>query len=56
MHARVSASPPSETAFRTAPSKDVDSRKAMIASGTVPWQETSNRYPGRIYASDRPRS
>lgn len=42
IHASVSASPPNETALRMASSKLVDSRNAMSAGGTVPWQDTSN--------------
>ena len=41
MQASVSESPPRETAFRMASSKSVESRKATIAGGTVPWQLSS---------------
>jgi hypothetical protein len=51
----VSASPPSETASRMACSTLSDSRKATIASGTEPWQVTSNRYAGRISSTVRVR-
>ncbi len=40
--AKVSLSPPIETAFRTASSKDVDSRNASIACGTVSWHVSLN--------------
>jgi hypothetical protein len=43
MQARVSLSPPSDTARRTALSKSLDSRKAVITWGTLPWQVSSNR-------------
>jgi hypothetical protein len=41
MQARVSLSPPSEIAFRTASSYETESRKATMASGTVRWQDSS---------------
>lgn len=54
--ARVSASPPSETAFRTASSRLVDSSAQISAVGTVPWQVTSNRWDGRMSSTVRLRS
>ncbi len=42
MAARVSLSPPTETAVRMASSKDSDSRKASMAWGMVSWQVSLN--------------
>jgi len=44
MQASVSLSPPSEMAFLMASSKPSDSRNAVIACGTVPWQDTSKEF------------
>ena len=41
MEAMVSLSPPMETALRSASSKSSASKKASIAWGTLPAQETS---------------
>ena len=46
----VSESPPREMARRMTSSKEFPSMKAIIASGALPWQDTSNPYLGRISA------